>query len=746
MERFPARPARSLLAGALGSLLVLLAVLLGLLVVAGPLRAATEQRTISLNVERASIETIVKQVGEAIGRTILFDDQVRGNVSIVAKRPVELDEAWSILESSLSMLGFTLLPAAEGTWRIARVSDAVGEAPFVARGVAGVAGASDRFVTTLIPLRRADLEAVLTVLQPLAGSRVTLVPFERTHSLIASGPERAIARLTTIADELDRVEEKALRFRVLRHRDVEEVEVWVESFLESDVLSARELEAWSDVRTNSFIYRGSEEQAARFASLLDRVDRPVEEGEGQIRVLKILHRDPTEVSDLILSLAESGSPGQAAVEADAGESATTLLEESDYSIAVAGDTRSLVVRAEPEVQDAIRAMVDILDQPAQLIAVDIKITQIVTPTTFTLGTAFNVPLTPGDDLDEVVGRLISNPGGAGLLAQPNEQTPLFGRVTRDAGIPFTLTGGDGVEIPINDTGVIDAGLFQVRTEVLIEPSLILTAGDRHEIFVGNNLPVPVTAGSGLAETADTGSGLLARETTIERRDVGTLISIEAQAGEAGKIALALEIELSQLAPSQAGDIALVGPTFREQSLTLTARLDDGEVATIALDKETQQTRVRTGTPYLSKLPFIGWIFGRWVESQEDSRLAIAVQVRRIGSPAKRVADSIRRRLAFERRIARDRGMPTASAAETPFAVLVTTRLREEDAQAISEGLMRRGYASEVHHWSLGRSLAESTRYDVYVTSLESMAEAATVAAELAELGWQPDLILLPSRS
>ncbi len=712
-----------------------------------PARAATESRRISLNVQRTGIDEIVKQVGEATGRTILFDEQVRGMVSIVAKRPVELDEAWSILDASLSMLGYSLLPSTEGTWRIAPVAEAVGEAPFQTAEVRSVGEAEDRFVTALIPLRVADPEAVLDVLSPLAGSRVTLVPFARTHSLIASGPERAIARLTTIADELDRIEQKALRFRVLRHRDVDEVEAWVERFLEADLLSSRELEAWSDARTNSFVYRGSPEQAERFARLLDRLDRPVDDGGGQVRVMKVLHRDAADVAELILSLSESGAaqPGRAAglpIGASAGEATTTILEENEYSIAVDEATRSLVVQAAPEVQEAIREMLEILDQPPQLIAVDIKVTQVLTPSRFTLGAALNVPLSPGDDLDEVVARLISNPGGAGLLAQPNAQTPLFARVTRDAGIPFTLGGDDGVEIPIDDTGVIDAGDFTARTEVLIEPSLVLTAGDRHEIFVGDNLPVPVTGDAGLVEAVNVTGAVLSRQTNIERRDVGTLLGIEARAGKVGKIQLDLEIELSQLSPSLAGDITSVGPTFTERSLTVTARLDDGDVATIALGEETQTTRVRTGVPWLSRLPFIGWLFGRWVDDVQDSRLAISVRARRVGSPAERVLHSIRRRLAFERRNARDREMPSISATGSPFAVLVTTRRQEEDARAISEGLIRRGYASQVHRWSHDGA----TLFDVYVTALDSMAAAAEVAAGLAEDGWAADLIVLPVRS
>ena len=221
-----------------------------------------QAQTISINEKRIQIAELIKLIGEATQRTILFDDRVRGTVSVVAKRPVTLDEAWSMLDSSLALLGFSLLPSTEGSWRIAKVGDAIGEAPFVHE----VAGVRDTYVTSLIPLRVATPAAVMAVLEPLSGASVTLIPLEATNSLIASGPERRIARLTTIADSLDRVEEREVRYRVIRHRNVENVAGWIESFFDSGALSRIDLEVWSDARTNSLIYRGTEDATEELQS------------------------------------------------------------------------------------------------------------------------------------------------------------------------------------------------------------------------------------------------------------------------------------------------------------------------------------------------------------------------------------------------------------------------------------------------------------------------------------------------
>jgi len=682
-----------------------------------------QERSFLLNFKRVRIDELIERIAAETRRTILFDEQVRGNVSIVTKRPVTEAEAWSILDSSLSMLGFTLLPSTVDMWRISKMAEAVGEAPFVSE--AGTSSTS--FVTTLIPLANADLQAVMNVLEPISGTRVTLVPFVPTHSLIASGPEQEIARLTTIADELDRVDKFKLRSRVLRYRDVEEVEPILEARLESDGITDRQLQIWSDQRTNSILFRGTEGEVSRLARFIDRIDQPVE-GEGRIRVLRVLNRDAEEVAEIIRDLGRSQGSARAAGESE--------LTGADFAIAVDKPSRSLVVSTDTATHALIREVLENLDVLPQLIAIDITVSEIRTPSRFALGFGFSVPFSVGND---AAGFIASSPLPGGLPAEPGPNTTFFGRVTRDTGVSFALPGGGGVEVPIFQTGVVAAEDFTARTDVLIQPSLIVVAGAYHEIFVGNNVPVPVTERGALDASATTTRELLSQTTTIERTDIGIRLGVEVKAGREGKIQLELDIDLSTIDESVAGDVNAVGPTFIHESVDATARLDDGETAIIAIHRQRVEGRVDSGVPWLSDIPFIGWFFSADGNSDIDVRLVVAARAARISSPAELVADSIRRRLAFQRRNARDSELPSSDG--PPFGVRVTTRTREDDAQAIAEGLSMSGHQTVVHEWTLD----DDVFFDVYIVSLGSMAEAAELATVLTQDGWQADLVVLPTR-
>ena len=736
------------------------------------------------------IRQLIEMVSKETGRTILFDEQVRGLVSLVAKRPVTPNEAWEILGSALQMLGFSLVPSTVDQWRIVPVAEAVGESPFV-----GTARReSDLFVTALIPVDVANLQSVMNVIQPLGGSSVTLVALEDSNSLIASGPERAIARLTAIADELDRVEERALRQRVLRYRGVLDVEPMIQAQFDSGTFSDRDLEIWSDERTNSVIFRGTDEAVARIVAFLERIDEPVE-GEGEIRVLRILNRDAAEIAEILggqvpSSTRKSTSPrdrkGQdraddrddrddsdstrkaqddakdgleganaapdenAGLEAQAPEFAgsgapvdlAALLGGEDYSIAVDPPTRSLVVRASERGHALIRELVEKLDAQPQLIAVDVTVSEIQTPSTWALALSYHVPLLPGNSLDEYVGRLISLPAGGGFRSGPIAEGALFGRVSRDAGVDFDIPGQGGVQIPLEDTGEIDATDRKFTIDVLIQPSLILVVGEQSEIFVGTNVPIPVS-NSSLDSTATTGGGIIVPSVTVtfNREDIGIRVTLEAQAGQQGPIQLDLETEITNIGPSLAGDITKVGPTLIKENLSAKTRLEDGETAIVGLYRDQKDIVQQGGTPWLSDIPFLGWFFKARGKQVVDTRLVIAARARRISTPAELVADTIRRRLVFARQRARSADLPDSEGA--PYGVRVTTRSLEEDADAIAQDLEIKGHAVRIHRW---KSTDHRELFDVYVMGFESMVDAGDLAQRLAEDGWDADLVVFSSRS
>ncbi len=371
------------------------------------------------------------------------------------------------------------------------------------------------------------------------------------------------------------------------------------------------------------------------------------------------------------------------------------------------------------------------------------VSEVRTPTTWAMALSWHLPLLPGDSLDELVGRIISLPAGGGFGTAPIDDGALFGRVSRDAGIDYEVPGEGGVMIPLEDTIAIDAVDRKIRVDVLIQPSLVIVAGEEHEIFVGANIPIPVSSGNPLDSTTTTAGGarVPSVSVTFNREDIGVRLTLEAQAGKEGPIQLRIDAELSDIAPSLAGDVTQVGPTLIKQVLSAKARLEDGETAIIGLDRENREIKRQGGTPWLADIPFFGWLFkARGVQSS-DIRLVIAARARRISTPAELVADTIRRRLVFERQRLREADLPSPGG--SPYGVRVTTRAVEDDATAIAQDLERKGHSVQVHRWE---GTDRRALWDVYVLGLDSLTAAGDLARRLADDGWDADFVVFKPRS
>jgi general secretion pathway protein D len=448
----------------------------------------------------------------------------------------------------------------------------------------------------------------------------------------------------------------------------------------------------------------------------------------------VLHRDAEEMAELIRTFSDATISATSDAQASAGP-----LDGADFSIAVDGPTRSLVVRADPQTHKAIREVLEVLDAPVELVAVDITVSELRTPESYGFLFGFQIPFAKGSGTGDLLGFVQSAPAVGGAAAFPT----LTGRVQRSTDVIFQPPGAPiPIAIPIETSiGALD---FDGTNEVLIQPSLIVTAGERHEIFVGDNVGIPVsdpgTGGDGLQTIGGVNVSALSQTTSFERTDIGTRLAIEVRTGAEGKIQLDLEVEISAIDLTRAGlagNPTEVGPSYTKKNLVVTARLDDGESAVLAVSKRQTETEIDSGIPFLRDLPYLGFLFGAKGTTVEDVRLMISARARRVSNPAELVADTIRRRLTFERRRARGAGMPAISG--PPFAVRVTTRQLEEDAKAIADSIALRGFETQVHSWELSGNEV----FDVYVMHLSSMVDAAEVAEGLGEDGWDADLVVFP---
>jgi type II secretory pathway component GspD/PulD (secretin) len=290
----------------------------------------------------------------------------------------------------------------------------------------------------------------------------------------------------------------------------------------------------------------------------------------------------------------------------------------DFVVSVHPPTHSLVVRSDPETIDIVRDLVTELDREPPRVNVELTVSEVSHLDTMSLALDALVPVVEPDDLNDLLIAVAANPGGnlfdtaasSGLLARV-AQTPLL--------IPIVnpITGQpDQLLIP-RGTGVLTADDQQLTSRVLLRPRLSMISGEEHEIFSGENIPVPT------AETGDTGANLLQTRQTVERRDTGIRLRVQPTVPEDGPIVLELDVEVSRFA-----GLLNDQPVFNERTLEATVRLQPGLTAVVGWASLPSHGTSVTGTPFLKDIPFFGAFFRATRDMTLKTNLLIAVRAQR----------------------------------------------------------------------------------------------------------------------
>src|SRR5690606_9606900 len=118
-----------------------------------PVPARTDSRElVSLDFNDVELPVVIDTISRMTGYNFIYDDRVRGRVTIVSPTEVTIDQAFAVFESVLKVKGFSLVLGPGNTYKVIPIRDVKESSIDTIRG-AGSSPNRDRFVTRLIPLR-----------------------------------------------------------------------------------------------------------------------------------------------------------------------------------------------------------------------------------------------------------------------------------------------------------------------------------------------------------------------------------------------------------------------------------------------------------------------------------------------------------------------------------------------------------------------------------------------------------------
>ena len=168
-----------------------------------PTRKSATDGVIHLNFRDADLLQIINLMSELTGKNFLVDDKVKGKVTIIAPKPVSLEEAYQVFLSLLEIQGFTVVPQGPITKIVPSREVKERPLPTSIDGQRPPSATSDAFVTQLIPLEYADTNEIRALLTPLVSKQSSLLAYPPTNTLILTDLSSNISRLLKIIRALD---------------------------------------------------------------------------------------------------------------------------------------------------------------------------------------------------------------------------------------------------------------------------------------------------------------------------------------------------------------------------------------------------------------------------------------------------------------------------------------------------------------------------------------------------------------
>ncbi len=547
---------------------------------AAPEQAASAAAgAVTLNMRDADIRAVIHWLGNTTGRRFTIDPRVRGNLSIYAKEPLSVDNAYGVVLEALRINGYEAIES-DGVVRIvpdlraktlpSKFVEALGD------------GQSNDLVTYILQLHNLPAEEVVAQLKPLippAGHLSAVAP--RTVLLIdARTNVKRIARLAEYIDEGGAMEFEIIPLRHAPAGSVREI-------LLGMIPDGKQSQAIAvDERSNSLLFSGSPSQRRQWRQIVQSLDNP-QVSEGNTRVFYLKYLNAAELLPVLRGV--TGNIRQAQ-EGKVAQASTVNIEALEA-------TNAIVVNGPATYIDEIAKIIEQTDYRRAQVMVDAIIVEVSDDFARDIGVQWQTAF--GEDGAAAAtnfGLLSLGPGGV----------PVLGR---------------GLSLGILHAGDLRALLQAVTTTVdaniLSRPSIITLDNEEAEILVGQN--IPLITGQSTSGAAPTENPF----TTIERKDIGITLRVTPQINKGDAITLDVVQEVENISPSATAEATDV--VTNKRSVKTKVLIADQDILVLGgLIDTTDQTRVRK-VPLLGDVPLLGALFRRTEVQKMRRNLMVFIQ-------------------------------------------------------------------------------------------------------------------------
>ena len=570
--------------------------------------------------EQAELGDLVRWMTSVSCQKFIWDPSVRsGKVTVISPEPVTIEQAYAAFYSALETMGLTVEEAG-GYYKIVESQNVTGRNLEV-YGPGQRPPDSDKYVTQLLRPSAERIAEVTAALGQLKSERGTV---QRTGDLLLiTDTATSVRRLLKIAKIVDQPldDDMGLFVHPLAHADPEEVKTAVLELLGEPVggskttvtqtagprapaakgkpratstTSATTVTASAasasverivvDERTRSLLVIARRDDHPVVRNLIERLDRPLPDTEGQIRVVRLRHADPEEVATSLSNLSRGG-----------GKEGTTGSVRGDVVVTADPATRSLLVDATAHDFEALQPVIEALDVDRAQLYIEVYLLEVSVDHQLNFGASAHFAGSDGNGGTRFV-RTAPEGGPDSLLLSSDLSGIAAGLLGRPVQVDFL-----GQEVP--SFGVmIQALATDTDVNVLSEPHLYTADNKAAKIEVGQKVPVSNGFTYPGGSNGTNGSNPIQN---ITREPISLSVEITPHVNDEFEVTLDVKLEDEEVTET-ASDGQVTSSTRSLELEDIVAR--DGQPVVLGgLVKEKHEIK-ESKVPGLGSIPLIGWAF------------------------------------------------------------------------------------------------------------------------------------------
>ena len=606
---------------------------------AGPARERADSQRITPNFKDADITQIIEAVSMATGKNFIIDPRVRAQVTMLSSTSMTPDQFYQAFLSILQVHGFVAVPAGD----VIKIIPDANMRQYPSNDLPrSVSSTSDELVTQVLAVKNVGAAQLVPVLRPLMPQNAQLSAVTGANILIISDRASNVNRMMRIIARIDEVGNPDVDVITLHSAVAADTARVLNSLLAQSGESAGAIKIVADDRSNSILLSGEDNVRARVRALVVHLDTPVDTGsETQVRYLRFSDAEDlaTRLKEQMSGTSSGGSSTAMAAllnrqptnqpqpnaqgntpRPDAAAAAGAAAARGPTTLSLAGGTatiwadkanNALVITAGQRSMKALNAVIDKLDIRRPQVYVEAIIAAVSVDKTADLGvnwaldgSANSVGL--GGFVSPVAGSSIVDlvEGALGSSTAASTTTGTTATTTTGSGLSDTTLNGATIGIGrLKATGINFAMMLRAlqadsRTNILGTPSVVTRDNQEAKMEVAQE--VPFLTGQ-YSTTNGTGSAFQ----TIQREEVGTILTVTPTINEGDTVLLKLQVESSSLAASSQGAVDLI---TNKNEITTSVLIKDGGTLVLGGLIQDSVTNSEESVPLLGSIPIIGELF------------------------------------------------------------------------------------------------------------------------------------------